>query len=303
MIIDDKYKRLSLKILELENRINSLEKNQEEVNYQELEFSFKKITGASRVEKSIKINALKEGAFRISGKMLSNIAVLLGVNVKFYINDIMCYSYICCVNTDFIFDFRVALLKGENTLKIILASPFDLDIEYLNFQVNGFVDYTATENDIYHMSCDNIDYILHKNSDEVSLLTFTESEGLVKKTTISNVSCCNFIGYDTNSLYVAYCDMDNMLYLLVINKSTYSIQSICLNVSGVTSVAGYKFGSQITILFCKLYDLHKLLFNTNTNEFTYKNTGRKSNKVYANANLLGAYITVDRYNNSKLVIE
>lgn len=303
MIINDYEKRVLLKLQELEKRMEIIEQEQKEINYQELDFSLGHIESETTVERLVKYNALKEGKVTITGKTRSNVVSVIGIYVKFYVNDVLFHSFICNVDKEFTFTFKPTLVKGENSLKIRILSSVDIDIAYFDFSVNGFVDYINHENNLSIVSGNNIDYVLHQNSNNFDLLTYTESENLVNRCSISNASKGNIVGIIEGYLYIAICNNANGLELVKMDISTFTFEKIDLNVSGVDCVAGFCIDNKIKILFCKLYDLYEGVFDVETNGFTYRNTGKKSIKVYADPNFPNAYVMADRFNNSKLVIE
>ncbi len=303
MIPEDYGKKAYLKLQEIEKRLEKIEKEQKEFNYQELEFSLGSASNIKSFERSIKVNALREGKFTVSGKMLCDVVTITGVVVKFYVNDILCYSFILNIDVNFPFTFKTSFLKGVNTVKIKMTSLDKFNIDYLDLTVNGFLDYENTSNSLSIINSGNVDYILHQNQNEVMILTYTESENLKNRLNISNVLSANFVGFDSSYIYIALADTNNALWLQKINRETFSIQKISLNVGNVTCASGFMTDDGFKLLFCKLYDLYEGVYNKNTNKFTFYNTGKKCSKVFADVSSPNSYVMIDRFNNSKLVIE
>lgn len=303
MITTDYGKRAYLKLQEIENKINLLEKEQQSFNYSELKLKFGGATSVYTFDKTLTVDALKEGRFNFKGSFCADNISTLGIITKIYVNDVLNTNFVCVVDADFPFNFQTTLLKGVNTIRVLMTSTSPFNLEYFNLEVNGFITYAKSQNNLSIVTENSRDYILNHYQTNTDIYLYERLFELKLIRRIYNVNHTSLIGSDSDYLYLACVNLNNVLSIKRLNKSTFYLEDFSLGVGGVQFVAGYKIANGFKILFCKLYSLYEGFYNTSTNTFSYINTGKKGVKVYAEPNYSDIYVITDRLGESKFVLE
>ncbi len=302
MVTNDYGKLAYLKITELENRIEKLEKKVSETNYTELEFNYSDLIEQYTHEFFITINALKEGASTIKLNIDGNFeAIAYSVEVK--VNDVhLMREYVQKTNQK-TYSLTANLNKGENVIKVTVENgATKLKIYSLKMNVSGFVEYLITKNYLSNVTVDSTEYVLHFNKDVATLFSYSTENGLVTSYTLSGVLDCKIVGAINGALYVAYIDQSNNLFLCVYNVSTGEDEFIDLRVTSCSSVAGYPCDNGIKLFYSKFAKIYSGVY-TPSASFISHYTGRKGLEVYADGNAPNAVVIVDNFLNAKFITD
>ncbi len=300
MVIDDYGKRTYIKILELEKRIEKIENQADELKVNKLTFDFEDTKAENFKKKEFSFTANKEGRYVVDGVIWTDLLTLSGVNVKIFVNGVLATNFINNIDVELPFSFETAFTKGENIVLIELSAQENFSLFSLNISLTGFFDYIVKNNRLSTFKSLNCDYVLHLLGNEGMLMTYNFSTGLVHTATFPNVKDMILLGEDNEDIDILYTDLNNNLMLKKIDLQGQVKSDVFLNVKNVSSIASSKIDGGFKIYFSALAEIYEGEYFYN-GEFSYRSTGRKGVKVYADYESSNCYIVVDRFNNAKFI--
>ena len=302
MVTNDYGKLAYLKITELENRIEKLEKKVSEANYTELEFNYSDLIQQYTHEFFITINALKEGTSTIKLNIDGDFEAL-AYTVEIKVNDVHLMSEYVQKTNQKSFSLTANLNKGENLIKVTVQNDScKLNIYSLKLNVSGFVEYLTTKNYLSNVAVDSVEYVLHFKKDVATLFSYSVDTGLVTSYTINSVLDCKLVGAINGVLYIAYIDANNNLFLCAYDLVTGNDEVIDLNVTACSSVAGYPCDNGVKLFYSKFAKIYSGVYIKNLS-FISQYTGGKGLEVYADSNAPNAIVIVDNFLNAKFVTD
>lgn len=301
MVIDDYGKRSYIKILELEKRLEKIENETTELKVNSLNFNFEDLKSENYKEKEFSFIAHKQGRYVVDGIIHTDLLTLSGVNVKILVNGVEATNFINNIDVELPFSFETAFVKGENKILIKLSAQENFSLFNLKINLTGFIDYIVKNNRLSTFKSSNCDYVLHLSGNEGMLMTYNFSTGLVHTATFSSVKDMVLLGEDNDNIDILYTDLNNNLKLKKIDLQGTVKSDILLNVKNVSSIASSKIDGGFKIYFSALAEIFEGEYFFN-GEFSYRSTGRKGIKVYADCDTPNCYIIVDRFNNAKFIV-
>ncbi len=301
MIEIDYGKEAYVKLLELKKKVESIEKQLSKFHYNELKFNLGSDYNVTKWEQSFSLDALNEGKHYFKFKIDAQILNITGIVTEIYVNNVLCYTFANLIDGVYPFAISPTLIKGENTLKIVMNSAQEFDLNSCAVEVCGLVSYAKAYYSLSLATKGNMNYVIRKTPTATRVCYYYTDNSLKTVRILYNLKDAKIVAVDDNYLYFVVIQENDTAYLTKMSLSNFLIEEYPLNVSGVSSIAGYSFNGGIKILFCKLYSLYEGVFNLDTKTFTYSNTGKKAVKVYAESDCPNAFIITDKNNDSKFV--
>ncbi len=303
MIEIDYGKEAYVKLQQLDKYVKNLEKEQENCTYNELRFELGGGKEIKSLEKSFKVEAFKSGKYYFHFKLRTDLVDMAGIVVNIYVNNVVCFSFVHCLDVEYPFIVEPTLTKGENEIKITMTASSPFTADYLNVTVNGFINYSKVDNRLSMVSYGDTDYVMFLNGKNVEVYTYTTLNNLKSLRSFYNVKDACLLFANALFVFLAVVGVNDALSIKRINLNTTYVDDYPLNISGVTSVSGYHTGRGIEVLFCKLYNLYQGVFSITSNTFNYFNTNKKAVKVYADANVNNCFVIKDINNKCSFVNE
>lgn len=297
-MVNTDYLRLALiKIEELEKRVENLEKILPEYEYSTLDFGYSDKNVKTLHEKEFKLNSLRAGGFSVSYDLkLSGNAVL-----EIYLNGIKAFSAAVSEGKNSETRF-LAFKKGENAIKAVITSENGTAVSGLNLTVCGLVSYVKDSGALSRASSGGTDYVLSVGDDQTVLFSYTVQSGLVSCASLTTVSEASIGGVFGNVIYIIAVGKNKYLYIYSYNCETGGLSKTPLGINGVSSAAGYAVDGGIKIFYSRYAEIYSGTYTQDGN-FLPSKTGRKGLKVYADHDVQGAVVIVDRFLNAKLVTD
>ncbi len=300
MVTEDYGKRAYIKLLNLEKRLEKLEKESSEVSYSQLNFDLSGADISTNFNKSFKLEVGKEGVYTFNCSMQSSLDSLINVRVEILVNSVVVCNqdnYYSKKNT---FSFEAPLREGVNEITCKISSSNPMSLTELSFRVNGFINYVKTTNALSHVSYGGADYILHLKDKGATLYSYSQSE-LKKAVTLNELSECSIIGAKSGYLYILGLTTEKNLVVYRVNLERCTTSSLMLNITGASSACGYSINDVFTIIFAKDGEIFKGKYVFGL-PFSYERINLKGVKLVTCPSANGAFIVVDKYLNAKLVI-
>ena len=163
MVIDDFAKRSYIKVLELEKRIEKIEKQAQELKVNKLTFNFEDLKGQTSKIKEFSFTANKDGRYMVDGIINTDLLTLSGVNVKIYVNNVLSFNFINNIDVELPFSFETAFIKGENKILIEMTANKEFSLIKLELNLSGFIDYIVKNNNDLKTTINEIIEVYNEN--------------------------------------------------------------------------------------------------------------------------------------------
>ena len=197
---------------------------------------------------------------------------------------------------------EIGVGAGVQKFQINLTSPITFGLLNLYVTVSGKVEHVADDRKLSIITLQNLNYITLVNDNRLILYGYDEVEGLYELFNwqgVKDVSICGFIG---GELYAIFIDNLNNLSLLIYNPVTFEGINYSLNVKGVTSACGYPYGDGVMVYYVLTGNVYSGVY-IKGEKFSSSAVKRRGIKVTAEPNLSGVYIISDGYNSNKFVTD
>ena len=178
MIELDYGKEAYVKLQELKKKVENLEKIQSKFHYNELRFNLGEDYNITKFERSFTIDALNEGKHYFKFVINAEILNLTGVITDIYVNDVICCTFANIINGEFPFTISPTLIKGENSIKIVMNSALEFDINSITATICGLVDYSKMDYSLSLATCGIRNYIITKTPSEIKVRYYYSNDSL-----------------------------------------------------------------------------------------------------------------------------
>ena len=197
---------------------------------------------------------------------------------------------------------EIGVGAGTQKFQINLTSPITFGLQNLYVTVSGKVEHLEDDRRLSIITLQDMNYITLVNDDRLILYGYDNAEGLFELFNLGGVIDVSIAGYIGGELYVLFVDKTNLLKVLIYNPQTFEGFTYSLGCKGVTSACGYPYGLGIMVYYVLTGGVYSGVY-IKGEKFTSSPVMRRGVKVTAEPNVEGAYIISDSYNSNKLVTD
>ncbi len=298
-MFSDYGKRAYLKVIELEKKFESLQK--ELRNSVTNTLCFDLLTPERRVIFGQKFALVSKDNSTIN--LTIDVATDININVQYQlVLDGVVIESGNLANGSGTLKMEIGVGTGELKFQINLLSPITFGLQNLYVTVSGKVEHVTDYRRLSVLTMSDISYVTNINESRLILYGYDSVEGLYELFNWTDVKDVSIAGFMGGELYVLYIDLSYTAHLLLYNPITFEGKMVELGCSGVTSICGYPYGNGIKVFYVLTGNVYSGVF-IKGESFTSSVVKRKGVKVTADADVVGAYVISDAYNSNKLVTE